>query len=112
MLSTSRTSMKAYVYLAYIHTSWPYVTLAGPVDGIVLMTVCLLCQDSDSSVRDSLIVVVEFIFAMKDRLRNINENSYNSFTMRVGQYCACGRGRVFVYILSIVLETTVVVFSV
>ena len=85
------------MYLSYIHTSWSHVTLAGPVDGIVLMTVCLLCQDSDSSVRDSLIVVVEFIFAMKDRLRNINENSYNSFTMRVGQYCARSRGRVFVY---------------
>ena len=42
--------------------------------------------------RDSLVVVVEFVFAMKDRLRNINENSYNNFTMRVGQYLVAALG--------------------
>ena len=42
-------------------------------------------QETGSSVRDFLVVLVEFVFAMKDRLRNINENSYNNFTMQVGQ---------------------------
>ncbi|KAL8615133.1 hypothetical protein ACOMHN_054502 [Nucella lapillus] len=44
----------------------------------------LLIEESETSVREFLIVLVEFVFAMKDRLRNINENSYNNFTMKVG----------------------------
>lgn len=28
--------------------------------------------------------LVEFVFGMRDKLSNINENSYNNFTLRVG----------------------------
>jgi hypothetical protein len=30
-------------------------------------------------------VLVEFIFAMKEKLRVINENSYNNFALKVGK---------------------------
>lgn len=30
--------------------------------------------------------LVEFVFAMKEKLININDNSYNNFMLRVGEY--------------------------
>ncbi|KAL3832458.1 hypothetical protein ACJMK2_024099 [Sinanodonta woodiana] len=41
-------------------------------------------QDDSESVTRNLSILIEFIFAMKDKLRNINENSYNNFTLKVG----------------------------
>lgn len=43
-------------------------------------------QDNEESITYYLSVLVEFIFAMKDKLRVINENSYNTFMMRVGEW--------------------------
>lgn len=42
--------------------------------------------DDDDSITAGLHLstLVEFVFAMKDRLVNINENSYNNFKLRVG----------------------------
>lgn len=31
-------------------------------------------------------MLIEFIFTMKEKLRVINENSYNSFALKVGTY--------------------------
>ncbi|XP_050418013.1 adenylate cyclase type 1 [Patella vulgata] len=43
-----------------------------------------IIQDNDTSVTHSLALLVEFAFAMKDKLRIINENSYNNFVMKIG----------------------------
>ena len=48
-------------------------------------TVCFL-QDSVESMRQHLSVFIEFIFALKNKLHIINENSYNNFELRVGMY--------------------------
>ncbi len=41
-------------------------------------------EDGGISAVTYLAQLAEFVFAMRDRLRNINENSYNNFTLRVG----------------------------
>ena len=33
-----------------------------------------------------LSILVEFIFAMQEKLRNINENSYNNFMLKIGKF--------------------------
>ncbi|XP_071108871.1 adenylate cyclase type 1-like [Haliotis cracherodii] len=43
-----------------------------------------LIQDNDVSVTHHMTVLAEFVFAMKEKLRNINENSYNNFVLKVG----------------------------
>ncbi|ESP00183.1 hypothetical protein LOTGIDRAFT_141290, partial [Lottia gigantea] len=43
-----------------------------------------LIQDNDTSVTHSLALLVEFAFGMKDKLRIINENSYNHFVIKIG----------------------------
>ncbi len=42
--------------------------------------------ESEESSSQYLAVLAEFAFAMKAKLQNINENSYNNFIMRVGEY--------------------------
>nr|CAD7401062.1 unnamed protein product [Timema cristinae] len=41
-------------------------------------------NDDDSTAGLYLSTLVEFVFAMRDKLLNINENSYNNFMLRVG----------------------------
>ena len=41
-------------------------------------------QDNDESTGTHLGTLAEFAFAMKSKLQNINENSYNNFVLRVG----------------------------
>ncbi|KAK7110092.1 hypothetical protein V1264_014020 [Littorina saxatilis] len=59
-------------------------TIGSTYMGAVGLMPHLLIEDTETSTRDCLVVLVEFVFAMKDKLRNINENSYNNFTMKVG----------------------------
>lgn len=39
----------------------------------------------DASSKKYLATLVEFVFAMRDKLKDINENSYNNFMLRVGR---------------------------
>jgi len=41
-------------------------------------------DDGDATASFYLATLVEFVFAMKEKLLCINENSYNNFTIRVG----------------------------
>lgn len=47
----------------------------------------ILDDDDESSAGFYLSTLVEFVFAMREKLLNINENSYNNFMLRVGKYC-------------------------
>lgn len=47
---------------------------------------CFIFQDTDNSSVHFLCILIQFIFAMKDRLRNINENSYNNFLIKAGKW--------------------------
>ncbi|XP_053624993.1 Ca(2+)/calmodulin-responsive adenylate cyclase isoform X5 [Plodia interpunctella] len=38
----------------------------------------------DASARKHMATLVEFVFAMRDKLKDINDNSYNNFMLRVG----------------------------
>ena len=40
---------------------------------------------NDEAAAAFLSILIEFIFALRERLANINENSYNNFTLRFGQ---------------------------
>ena len=42
--------------------------------------------ESEESSSQHLAILAEFAFAMKAKLQNINENSYNNFILRVGGY--------------------------
>lgn len=44
----------------------------------------ILEEDSDLSAGRHLSTLVEFVFAMREKLVNINDNSYNNFMLRVG----------------------------
>lgn len=46
----------------------------------------ILDDDEESTAGLYLSTLVEFVFAMRDKLLNINENSYNNFMLRVGKY--------------------------
>lgn len=39
----------------------------------------------DPSTRKHMATLVEFVFAMRDKLKDINDNSYNNFMLRVGK---------------------------
>lgn len=39
----------------------------------------------DTSTRKHMATLVEFVFAMRDKLKDINDNSYNNFMLRVGK---------------------------
>lgn len=41
--------------------------------------------DKDDSANYYMTMLTELVFAFKDKLSSINENSYNSFTLRVGK---------------------------
>lgn len=41
--------------------------------------------DKDDSANYYMTMLTELVFAFKDKLASINENSYNSFTLRVGK---------------------------
>lgn len=43
----------------------------------------------DSSIKKHLATLVEFVFAMRDKLKDINDNSYNNFMLRVGKKENC-----------------------
>ncbi|GLV34234.1 rutabaga [Carabus blaptoides fortunei] len=49
-----------------------------------LMPDLRILDDDESTAGLYLSTLVEFVFAMRDRLLNINENSYNNFMLRVG----------------------------
>ncbi|XP_017782310.1 PREDICTED: Ca(2+)/calmodulin-responsive adenylate cyclase-like, partial [Nicrophorus vespilloides] len=49
-----------------------------------LMPDLRILDDDESTAGIHLSTLVEFVFAMRDRLLNINENSYNNFMLRVG----------------------------
>ncbi|XP_049823997.1 Ca(2+)/calmodulin-responsive adenylate cyclase-like isoform X2 [Aethina tumida] len=49
-----------------------------------LMPDLRILNDDDTTAGIHLSTLVEFVFAMRDRLLNINENSYNNFMLRVG----------------------------
>ncbi|CAH1156233.1 unnamed protein product [Phaedon cochleariae] len=51
---------------------------------IGLMPDLRILDDDESTAGIHLSTLVEFVFAMRDRLLNINENSYNNFMLRVG----------------------------
>lgn len=44
-----------------------------------------MLQSSEESVTFYLTMIVDFVMAMKEKLKNINENSYNNFELRVGE---------------------------
>jgi adenylate cyclase 1 len=46
----------------------------------------ILDDDNDATAGFYLGTLVEFVFAMRDKLLNINENSYNNFMLRVGEF--------------------------
>jgi adenylate cyclase 1 len=46
----------------------------------------ILDDDSDATAGFHMSTLVEFVFAMRDKLQNINENSYNNFMLRVGKF--------------------------
>lgn len=39
----------------------------------------------DASTKKHMATLVEFVFAMRDKLKDINDNSYNNFMLRVGK---------------------------
>lgn len=45
-----------------------------------------ILDDDETTAGIHLSSLVEFVFAMRDRLLNINENSYNNFMLRVGKF--------------------------
>lgn len=45
-----------------------------------------ILDDDETTAGHHLSTLVEFVFAMRDRLLNINENSYNNFMLRVGEF--------------------------
>ncbi|XP_057653494.1 Ca(2+)/calmodulin-responsive adenylate cyclase isoform X4 [Diorhabda carinulata] len=49
-----------------------------------LMPDLRILDDDEHTAGTHLSTLVEFVFAMRDRLLNINENSYNNFMLRVG----------------------------
>ncbi|CAG9862342.1 unnamed protein product [Phyllotreta striolata] len=49
-----------------------------------LMPDLRILDDDETTAATHLTTLVEFVFAMRDRLLNINENSYNNFMLRVG----------------------------
>ncbi|KAJ8934999.1 hypothetical protein NQ314_013071 [Rhamnusium bicolor] len=49
-----------------------------------LMPDLRILDDDENTAGIHLSTLVEFVFAMRDRLLNINENSYNNFMLRVG----------------------------
>ncbi|KAL4222045.1 Adenylate cyclase type 1 [Mactra antiquata] len=51
---------------------------------IGLMPEYKIQADSPDSITQNLSVLVEFIFSMQEKLRNINENSYNNFMLKIG----------------------------
>lgn len=49
----------------------------------------ILDDDDELSAGQHMSSLVEFVFAMRDKLLNINVNSFNNFKLRVGMYvCA------------------------
>lgn len=52
---------------------------------IGLMPDLRILDDDETTAGIHLSTLVEFVFAMRDRLLNINENSYNNFMLRVGK---------------------------
>lgn len=53
---------------------------------IGLMPDLRILDEDEASAGLHLSTLVEFVFAMRERLLNINENSYNNFMLRVGTY--------------------------
>lgn len=45
-----------------------------------------ILDEDDISAGTHLSTLVEFVFSMRERLLNINENSYNNFMLRVGEW--------------------------
>lgn len=60
-----------------------------------LMPDLRILDDDETTAGLHLSTLVEFVFAMRDRLLNINENSYNNFMLRVGEYVFFYRLNIF-----------------
>ena len=59
--------------------------------------------DDDSSASLYLSHLVEFVFAMRDKLLAINDNSYNNFMLRVGKFIiilVIYRNRLIIFLLN------------
>lgn len=52
-----------------------------------LMPEMRILDHKEESASYYLSVLAELVFALREKLANINENSYNSFTLRVGECC-------------------------
>lgn len=44
-----------------------------------------ISEHDEKSAAHYMSALVEFVFAMKEKLININDNSYNNFMLRVGE---------------------------
>lgn len=61
-----------------------------------LMPDLRIFDDDETTAGTHLSTLVEFVFAMRDRLVNINENSYNNFMLRVGKNVSNPKIRYFI----------------
>lgn len=50
-----------------------------------LMPDMRILDNKEESASHYMSVLTELVFAFREKLANINENSYNSFTLRVGK---------------------------
>ena len=51
-----------------------------------LMPDAKILDDGEETAAYYISMLADLVFALKDTLKNINENSYNNFTLRVGEY--------------------------
>ncbi|GAB1599505.1 uncharacterized protein LOC115219753, partial [Argonauta hians] len=59
-------------------------TIGSIYMGAVGLMPTLMIEDTDESVTHYLSILAEFIMGMKEKLKNINENSYNNFMLKIG----------------------------
>ncbi|CAI9735925.1 adenylate cyclase type 1-like [Octopus vulgaris] len=59
-------------------------TIGSIYMGAVGLMPTLMIEDTDASVTHYLSILIEFIMGMKEKLKNINENSYNNFMLKIG----------------------------
>ena len=51
-----------------------------------LMPEAKIMDDGEESAGYYISMLAELVFALREKLNNINENSYNNFTLRVGKF--------------------------
>lgn len=65
--------------------TWHFIRLKYCHSSFAVIVLFFALQDNHASVAKHLSILVEFIFAMQEKLRNINENSYNNFMLKIGK---------------------------